>query len=290
MPIRDIASNFFVLPMTSFGIQFESISFPTTCWKEFKKALLFVLWIVVKLEGQAHHPLSHLRSETGYQPVQGQGAILPQSVRWTVIEADFQPQLLPLCIHAEVVDTCIHMYSHIHTYIGTHTTCLLRNITSFIMWRYFNSVFFQYNIFIIWEFHIMHPYHTPQSSQVWTPNFVTSPWKKRRKRFKFCCSYTHWYSMEHGQFFTDTYICMSCGEIIVTKVNAKVIIWFSSNLLSMSALPLIVKIYFQIYIPTVQQIIFSIAQKMKLQLNSLRHTRNSYKSVLKIVIISVLYG
>lgn len=57
--------------------------------------------------------------------------------------------------------------------------------------------------------------------------------------------------MEHGQFFMDTYICMSRGEIIVTKVNAQVIIWFSLHLLSMSALPLIVKIYFQIYIATV---------------------------------------
>lgn len=90
-PLGTLPVIFLVLSITSFGIEFESIPFPATCWKEFKKVLLFVLQIVVKLEGQVHHPLSHLRSETGDQPVQAQGEILPQSIKCTLIEEDFQP-------------------------------------------------------------------------------------------------------------------------------------------------------------------------------------------------------
>ena len=63
----------------------------------------------------------HLRSETGDLPVKAQGELLPQSMRWTAIEEDAQPQHLPPHIHAQMVYTYAHVGAHIHTtYRNTH--------------------------------------------------------------------------------------------------------------------------------------------------------------------------
>lgn len=82
------------------------------------------------------------------------------------------------------------------------------------------------------------------------PHPCDLPTPKKEGESSICVAH-NWYGMEHDQFFTVTYICRSHGQIIVTEANVKEIIWFPSQLFSMSALALISKIYFQVYIPTV---------------------------------------